>query len=123
MDDDADDVSDDNDVEEKVGNLKAKSGNGGITEGMDNLKCIAKLEHEIKTLRANLDSDLVILQRMTSSPNRKNPYDKFDEWSAWKKNDVDQKVAAIKAQIDELKASNDTNKGDRRKGKRGNTKH
>ena len=62
-------------------------------------------------------SDLVILQRMTSSPNCKNPYDKFDEWSAWKKNDVDQKVAAIKAQIDELKATNDTNKGDRRKGR------
>jgi hypothetical protein len=57
------------------------------------------------------------------NPNRKNPYDKFDEWSAWKKKDVDQKVAAIKAQIDKLKATNDTNKGDRRKGKWGNTKH
>ena len=84
---------------------------------------MTKLEHDVKTLRANLDNDLVILQRMTSSPNRKNPYAKFEEWSAWKKNEVDQKVAAIKAQIDELKASNDTNKGDHRKGKRGNTKH
>ncbi len=118
VDDDADDVSKDDDVKDKVGNLKAKSVNDGNTDGMGNLQRIAKLEHNIKTLRANLDSDLVILQMMTSSPN-KNPYDKFDEWSAWKKNNVDQKVAALKAQIDELKA-NDTNKGDRRKGKRGN---
>lgn len=123
VDDDADDVSEDDDVKDKVGNLKAKSVNNGNQDGMSNLQRITKLEHDVKTLRANLDNDLVILQRMTSSPNRKNPYDKFDEWSAWKKNDVDQKVAAIKAQIDELKATNDTNKGDRRKGKRGNTKH
>jgi hypothetical protein len=108
VDDDADDVSEDDDVKDKkVGNLKAKSVNNGNQDGMSNLQRITK----------------VILQRMTSSPNRKNPYDKFDEWSAWKKNDVDQKVAAIKAQIDELKATNDTNKGDRRKGKRGNAKH
>jgi len=40
---------------------------------------------------------------MTSSPNRNNPYSKFDEWSAWKKNDVDQKVAALKDKIDKLK--------------------
>lgn len=123
MDDDADDVSEDDDVKDKVGNLKAKCVNNGNQDGMSNLQRITKLEHDVKTLRANLDNELVILQRMTSSPNRKNPYDKFDEWSAWKKNDVDQKVAAIKAQIDELKATNDTNKGDRRKGKRGNTKH
>ncbi len=56
---------------------------------------------------------------MTSSPNHKNPFGKFDEWSAWKKNDVDEKAAALKAQIDKLKA-NDTNKGDCREGKRGN---
>ena len=62
----------------------------------------------------------MILQRMTSSPNLKNLFGKFDEWSAWKKNDVDEKVAALKAQIDELKA-NDTNEGNRRKGKKGNT--
>ena len=67
VDDDADDVSDDDDVKDKLGNLKAKSGIGGITEGMDNLQHIAKLEHEIKTLCANLDTNLVILQRMTSS--------------------------------------------------------
>ncbi len=120
MDDDADDVSEDDDVKDKVGNFKAKSVNDGNTDGMGNLQRIAKLEHEIKTLRATLESNLVILQRMTSSPNRKNPYAKFNERSAWKKNDVDQKVAALKAQIDDLKA-NDTNKGDRRKGKRGNT--
>ncbi len=34
---------------------------------------IAKWEHEIKSLRQNLASDLVILQRMTHSPNRKKP--------------------------------------------------
>ena len=34
---------------------------------------IAKWEHEIKSLRQNLASDLVILQRMTHSPNQKNP--------------------------------------------------
>jgi hypothetical protein len=45
----------------------------------------------------------MILQRMTSSPNRNNPYSKFDEWSAWKKNDVDQKVAELKDKIDKLK--------------------
>ena len=122
-DDDDDDLSDGDDVKDKVRSMKAKSFYDGNNDGMSNLQRITKLEHDVKTLRANLDNDLVILQRMTSSPNRKNPYDKFDEWSAWKKNDVDQKVAAIKAQIDELKASNDTNKGDRRKGKRGNTKH
>ncbi len=81
MDDDADDVSEDDDVKDKVGDLKAKSVNDGNTDGMGNLQRIAKLEHEIKTLRANFDSDLVILQRMTSSPNHKNPYGKFDEWS------------------------------------------
>ncbi len=57
---------------------------------------IAKLEHEIKTLCANLDTNLVILQMIMSSPNRKNPFGKFNEWSAWKKNDVDKKVAALK---------------------------
>jgi hypothetical protein len=40
---------------------------------------------------------------MTSSPNRNNPYSRFDEWSAWKKNDVDQKVAALKDKIDKLR--------------------
>jgi hypothetical protein len=39
--------------------------------------------------------------------------------SAWKKNNVDKKVAALKAEIDESKA-NDSNKGNRRKGQRGN---
>lgn len=122
-DDDDDDVRDADDVKDKDHNIKAKSVDNGKKDGMSNLQRIANLEHDVKTLRANLEHDLVILQRMTSSPNRKNPYAKFEEWSAWKKNEVDQKVAAIKAQIDELKASNDTNKGDRRKGKRGNTKH
>jgi hypothetical protein len=60
----------------------------------------------------------MILQRMTSSPNRNNPCTKFDEWSAWKKHDVDQKVAALKDKIDELKENAGTN-GDCRKGKQG----
>jgi hypothetical protein len=86
VDDDAEDVSEDDDVKDKVGNLKAKSVNDGNKDGMSNLQRITKLEHNVKTLCANLDNDLVILKRTTSSPNRKNPYDKFDEWSAWKKN-------------------------------------
>jgi len=36
---------------------------------------------------------------MTCSPNRKNPYNRFDKWSAWKKNDVDSKVAELNAKI------------------------
>ncbi len=72
----------------------------------------------IKTLRANLDDDLVILQRMTSSPNRKNPCGNFEEWSAWKRNDVEEKVAVIKAKINDLKSKRSGTK-DRRKGKRG----
>jgi hypothetical protein len=58
---------------------------------------------------------------MTSSPNHNNPYAKFDEWSAWNNNDVDQKVAILKATIDNLKASN-ASKGDCQKGMKGNTR-
>jgi hypothetical protein len=82
------------------------------------VRAIEKLEHDIKTLRANLDDNLVILQRMTSSPNCKNPCGKFEEWSAWKRNDVEEKVAVIKAKINNLK-SKGSNTKDRRKGKRG----
>ncbi len=82
------------------------------------VRAIEKLEHEIKTLRANLDDDLVILQRMTSSPNHKNPCEKFEEWSAWKRNDVEEKVAVIKAKINNLKSKGSGTK-DCRKGKRG----
>jgi len=39
----------------------------------------------------------------TSSPNRNNPYSKFEEWSAWRKNDVDKKVVALKDEIAKLK--------------------
>ncbi len=94
MEDEADDEDDDdNDL---IGN------NGKVEDSnipSDNLKEIAKLEHEIKSIRANLENDLMILQRMTSSPNRNNPYAKFDEWSAWKKNDVDRKVPVLKANV------------------------
>jgi len=55
---------------------------------------------------------------MTSSPNRNNPYAKFDEWAAWKSNDVHQKVAALKDQIDQLKQSTGTSSKPR-KGKKG----
>ena len=84
----------------------------------DNMKEVVKLENEIKSLRANLENDLKILQRMTSSPNCNNPYSKFDEWSAWKKNDVDQKVAALKDKIDKLK-ENAGSSSKPRKGKKG----
>jgi hypothetical protein len=56
---------------------------------------------------------------MTSSPNRKNPYTKFYDWSAWKKNDVEEKVAVLKAQINDLKANEENSNCDRRKGKMG----
>ena len=101
---DAEDESEDDDDDEE--NTTGKCGNDDDSNiHGDNLKEVAKLEHAIKSLRANLENDLMILQRMTSSPNRNNPYSKFDEWSAWKKNDVDQKVAALKDKIDKLKES------------------
>ncbi len=72
---------------------------------MDNVSKVVKWEHEIKSPCANLESNLVILQRMINSPNRKNLYTKFDEWSAWKKNDVNQKIAKLKSKVDNLKQS------------------
>ena len=105
---DAEDESEDDDDDEE--NTTGKCGNDDDSNiHGDNL------EHAIKSLRANLENDLMILQRMTSSPNRNNPYSKFDEWSAWKKNDVDQKVAALKDKIAKLKekagSSNNHHKG------------
>jgi hypothetical protein len=55
---------------------------------------------------------------MTSSPNCKNPCGKFEEWSAWKRNDVEEKVVVIKAKINDLKSKGSSTK-DRCKGKRG----
>ena len=105
----------------KDGNLIGKNGNKEKdNNALGNSKEIAKLEHEIKSLCANLESDLVILQRMTSSPNRNNPYAKFDELSVWKKNNVDHKVAVLKAKIDNLKESA-TSKGYHHKGNNGKT--
>ena len=66
---------------------------------------IAKWEHKIKSLRKNLASDLVILHRITHSPNQKNTYNKFDEWSAWKKNDVNKKVDKLNVKIQQMKES------------------
>ena len=42
---------------------------------------------------------------MTSSPNRKDPYKKFDEWSTWKKNDVESKVEELNMKILKLQES------------------
>jgi hypothetical protein len=73
---DAEDESEDDDADEE--NTTGKSGNDDDSNMHgDNLKGIAKLEHKNKTLRANLETDLMILQRMTSSPNRNNPYSKI----------------------------------------------
>ena len=98
-----------------------EKGQKGDLDKEDNLNrdvcAIEKLEHEIKTLCANLADNLVILQSMTSSPNHKNPCGKFEEWSAWKQNDVEEKVAVIKAKINDLKSKGSGSK-DHRKGKR-----
>jgi hypothetical protein len=69
----------------------------------ENAHQIEMWEQEIKSLRANLASDLAILHRMTHSPNRKNPYNKFAKWSAWKTNDVDKKVDKLKVKVQQLK--------------------
>jgi hypothetical protein len=112
--DDDSDEDDDKDNDDD-GEFDGDKSNGKEINGDDDSKAIAKLEQEIKTLHANLAEDLIILKRMTNSPNRKNPYAKFDEWSAWKKNDVAQKVAAIKWNIHNLKAKeNAKDKGNHR---------
>jgi hypothetical protein len=55
---------------------------------------------------------------MISSPSCKNPYGKFKEESAWKRNDVKEKVAVIKAKINDIKSRASGSK-DHCKGKRG----
>jgi hypothetical protein len=66
-----------------------------------------KMPVRLQSLCKNLDlaSDLIILQRMTHCPNQKNPYNKFDEWSAWKTNDVNKKVDNLNIKIQQLKES------------------
>ena len=74
---DVDENGDDNDNDDDDNNDSiGKKGNGdNDDEGMDNASKVAKWEHEVKALRANLESNfMVILQRMTNSPNWKNPY-------------------------------------------------
>ena len=95
---------DDNDDDNSNGG-KRKDGDDDEFGDDEDARQIAKWEHEIKSLRKNLASDLVILQRMTHSPNRRNPYNKFEEWSAWKKNDVDKKVDELNVKIQQLKES------------------
>jgi hypothetical protein len=84
---------------------KRKDGDNDDFGDYEDARQIAKWEHKIKSLCKNLESDLVILQRMTHSPNRKNPYNKFDEWSAWKTKDVNEKVAKLNVKIQQLKES------------------
>ena len=105
-----DDDDDDEDDNEEAGDSSGRKGTLGDNDEFgdnENARQIAKWEQEIKSLRANLASDLAILQRMTHSPNRKNPYNKFAEWSAWKTNDVDKKVEELKVQIQQLKEGNE----------------
>lgn len=99
-DDDDDDEEEQDDDDDNVVSEDFKCGDD--FEEYKDARQIRKWEQEIKTLRNNLKSDLLILQRMTCSPNRKNPYNRFDEWSDWKKNDVDSKVAELNAKIKTL---------------------
>ena len=108
--DDTEDDDDDEDDNEEAGDSIGCKGTLGDNDEFgdnENARQIAKWEQEIKSLRANLASDLAILQRMTHSPNRKNPYNKFAEWSACKTNDVDKKVEELKVQIQQLKEGNE----------------
>ncbi len=98
--------NEDKDKEEDNDNDNDNTNGGKRKDGDDeDARQIAKWEHEIKSLCKNLASDLVILQRMNHSPNHKNPYNKFDEWSAWKKNDVNKKVDKLNVKIQQLKES------------------
>ena len=70
-DDEDDDKEEDNDDDNVVAeDFKC----GDDFEDYKDARQIRKWEQEIKSLCANLASDLAILQRMTHSPNRKNPY-------------------------------------------------
>jgi len=105
---DSDDVSFYSDMENKDDKDDDDNGNDGDDDDFgddEDARQIAKCEHKIKSLRKNLASDLVILKRMTHSPNRKNPYNKLDEWTAWKTNDVNKKVDKLNVKIQQLKDS------------------
>jgi hypothetical protein len=106
----------DHDNDDEGDNVDAGNSNGGKGTCGDNdefgddenARQIGKWEQEIKSLCANLASDLaILLQRMTHSPNRKNPYNKFIEWSAWKTNYVDKKVEELKVKVQQLKEGNE----------------
>jgi Mg2+ and Co2+ transporter CorA len=100
-----DDEEDDNNDNDNTSGGKRKDGDDDDFGDDEDARQIAQWEHKIKSIRKNLTSDLVILQRMTHSPNRKNPYNKFDEWSAWKTNDVNEKVDELNVKIQQLKES------------------
>jgi hypothetical protein len=95
LEDDDDDDKDDDDDD--------KDPDGGEADDVfgDNANAhqISKCEDEIKKLCENLATDITILKRMTHSLNRKNPYLKFDEWEAWKTNDVNVKIDELDAKI------------------------
>ena len=95
-DDDEDDDDEDDDDDDKDPDGGEADDRFGDDE---NARQISKWEDEIKKLRDNLASDIAILKRMTNSPNRKNPYLKFDEWEAWKTNDVSVKIDELDAKI------------------------
>jgi hypothetical protein len=70
---DEDEEDDDNDNDNTSGGKRKDCDDDDFGDDED-ARQIAKWEHKIKSLRKNLASDLVILQRMTHSPNQKNPY-------------------------------------------------
>jgi hypothetical protein len=105
MDDDDDDNEDDEDDNDKVDAYEYKDGSERRFGDNHDARQIWKWEQEIKKLCYNLESDLVVLQRMTHSPNRKNPYNRFEEWSAWMKNDVESKVEELNVKIVQLQES------------------
>jgi hypothetical protein len=96
MDDDDDDDEDNN---EEAGDSSGGKGTRGYNNKFgdnENARRIAKWEQEIKSL-----------QRMTHSPNCKNLYNKFAEWSAWKTHNVDKKVEELKVKVQQLKEGNE----------------
>ena len=83
-------LEDENKEEDSEDEDEVEDGGGKTDDGFgdnENARLLSKWEDEIKKLWDNLISDLTVLKRMTHSPNRKTPYNKFYEWEAWKTND------------------------------------
>ena len=95
-------MEDENKEEDSEDEDEVEDGGGKTDDGFgdnENARLLSKWEDEIKKLWDNLISDLTVLKRMTHSPNRKTPYNKFYEWEAWKRNDVNSKIAELNAKI------------------------